>query len=217
MRIYNIFYTLQGELDIGRPSVFIRFSGCNLIKEGLSCVFCDTLYAEKGKEMDLKEVIFKALSYKCDNIVITGGESLCQLSELKPLTLQLKTLLEKHQRRYSLDIETNGTLFDDILNSFSNINCSPKKQAINYEVLKKIILLPQSRFKFVYESKECRWWETIINDLKIPDNRVWLMPEGKTREEQVTRNLEVAEYCKEKRYNFSPRLHVLLWDTKRGV
>ncbi|MBO8477106.1 MAG: 7-carboxy-7-deazaguanine synthase QueE, partial [Bacteroidetes bacterium] len=37
-RINEIFYSLQGEgYFTGTPSVFIRFSGCNL-----KCPFCDT-------------------------------------------------------------------------------------------------------------------------------------------------------------------------------
>ncbi len=43
------------------------------------------------------------------------------------------------------------------------------------------------------------------------------MPEGRTKKEQLKRMNEVIEYCKEKGYNFSPRLHILVWDKKRKV
>lgn len=36
-RISEIFYSVQGEIDIGVPSIFVRFSGCNLITAGNGC------------------------------------------------------------------------------------------------------------------------------------------------------------------------------------
>jgi 7-carboxy-7-deazaguanine synthase len=43
------------------------------------------------------------------------------------------------------------------------------------------------------------------------------MPEGSTREEQISKMPEVIEYCLENKFHFSPRLHILAYDTKRGV
>lgn len=71
------------------------------------------------------------------------------------------------------------------------------------------------RFKFVYESS--KWWEKVINKLHIPQNQVYIMPEGKTRKEQLQKMPGVIEYCKLKGYNFTPRLHVLAYNKKRGV
>ena len=51
MLVNEIFYSLQGEgLNMGRASIFIRLSKCNL-----SCSFCDTEF-ESGVEMTLEEV-----------------------------------------------------------------------------------------------------------------------------------------------------------------
>ncbi|MEM4408724.1 MAG: hypothetical protein QXI19_08275 [Candidatus Caldarchaeum sp.] len=51
-RVYSvkeIYYTLQGEgANVGKPAVFLRFSGCNLWsgreedRERALCSFCDT-------------------------------------------------------------------------------------------------------------------------------------------------------------------------------
>ena len=47
MLVNEIFYSLQGEgYFSGTPSLFIRFSGCNL-----KCGFCDTQH-QHGTEMD---------------------------------------------------------------------------------------------------------------------------------------------------------------------
>jgi 7-carboxy-7-deazaguanine synthase len=51
MQITEIFLSIQGEgLQSGLPTLFIRFSGCNL-----RCTYCDTKYSyEGGNEMTIR-------------------------------------------------------------------------------------------------------------------------------------------------------------------
>jgi len=49
---------------------------------------------------------------------------------------------------------------------------------------------------------------------KIP---FYLMPEGCTRQEQISKSLMVIKQCIKYNMNFSPRVHILVWDNKRGV
>lgn len=214
-RISEIFYSVQGEIDIGVPSIFVRFSGCNLITAGNGCKWCDSKYAQDGTEMLLIEVVRRIVFYsKCKNIVITGGESLLQRESLFSLIEELMLL----GKEYNLSIETNGTLFDSRLMVFNHISCSPKKQAINLDILKRLNWWPQTRFKFVFEKDGNRWWEQeVIEPLKIPQEKVWIMPEGIHPAGQLEDSIKVVEYCKEKGFNFTPRLHILLWGPKRGV
>ena len=52
MLVNEIFYSLQGEgFFSGTPSLFIRFSGCNL-----KCPFCDTQHLH-GTEMSEEEIV----------------------------------------------------------------------------------------------------------------------------------------------------------------
>ena len=96
-KINEIFYSLQGEgHHEGYPSVFIRFSGCNL-----SCPFCDTKH-DKGIFMDDDAIIHAVKLYKADWIVLTGGEP-CR-HDLTELTSRLVA------EGFRVQIETSGTM-----------------------------------------------------------------------------------------------------------
>lgn len=96
-KINEIFYSLQGEgHHIGYPTVFIRFSGCNL-----DCDFCDTNHKE-GIYMSDNDIIHAVNLYRADWIVLTGGEP----------SLQIDADFIKALRRATgkkIAIETNGT------------------------------------------------------------------------------------------------------------
>ena len=118
-------------------------------------------------------------------------------------------------------LETNGTIYDGRMSLFSKISCSPKKQAVSdYEKFSsyyKIAMLPNSTFKFVYENKNDKWWESFIEKNQISKDDVYIMPEGATRKEQMKRMPEVMEYCADKGFKFGARLHVLAHDDRRGI
>lgn len=98
-KINEIFYSLQGEgCHTGVPSVFVRFSGCNL-----SCSFCDTQH-EEGMMMDDEEIIAEVKKYARPGvqIVLTGGEPSLYVTEEFIKALKEATGLP-------VAIETNGT------------------------------------------------------------------------------------------------------------
>ena len=80
MKIYEIFYSIQGEGRwTGLPNIFIRTAGCNL-----RCTFCDTTYAyDVKREMTVTEIVKEIKKYNCNNICITGGEPLIQIETNK--------------------------------------------------------------------------------------------------------------------------------------
>lgn len=98
MLVNEIFLSIQGEsMSCGFPTIFIRFTGCNL-----RCCYCDTTYAyEDGVERLPIEVFeqVKGLHYK--RVCITGGEPLLQ-KDLKDLLVLLEA--------YTVTIETNGSV-----------------------------------------------------------------------------------------------------------
>jgi 7-carboxy-7-deazaguanine synthase len=118
--VKEIYYTLQGEgFHSGRPSVFCRFSGCNLWsgreedRSLAKCTFCDTDFVgtngpRGGKFGDAKSLVDvvdglwpKDSVRSKPFVVCTGGEPLLQLDQ---------TLVDGfHDRGFRIAVETNGT------------------------------------------------------------------------------------------------------------
>ena len=73
-KINEIFYSIQGEgYFTGTPTVFVRFSGCNL-----RCPFCDTEHKE-GKMLSDDDIIAEINRYPALHVVLTGGDLVCRL------------------------------------------------------------------------------------------------------------------------------------------
>ena len=96
-KINEIFYSIQGEgCHTGVPSVFIRFSGCNL-----KCDFCDTPHNE-GVQMTDEEIFIEVKKHDAAMIILTGGEPSLHIDEKFIEELKKETGLP-------IAIETNGT------------------------------------------------------------------------------------------------------------
>jgi 7-carboxy-7-deazaguanine synthase (Cx14CxxC type) len=118
--VKEIFYTLQGEGNhAGRPSVFCRFSGCNLWsgreedRAGAVCQFCDTdfvgINGEGGGKFSTAQALAESInslwpaSYTASKyVVFTGGEPLLQLDSV--------LIDAMHDVGFEIAIETNGTI-----------------------------------------------------------------------------------------------------------
>lgn len=116
--IKEMFYTLQGEgARAGRPSVFVRFAGCNLWsgreedRAEAICQFCDTQFVgtdgDGGGKFQTAEALAEAAAKLWPGggapyVVCTGGEPSLQLDA--PLIDAF------HAAGFEIAIETNGTL-----------------------------------------------------------------------------------------------------------
>ena len=211
LEVCEIFYSIQGEgPKIGKPVVFLRLGGCNL-----KCKWCDTKYAWNyvdNESMTNKKIIQEIKKYPCKNVVITGGEPLLQQEDLKSLLDELKG--------YAFELETNGSIPLKINNKFEQINCSPKLMSSG-NVAYPLKVLPTNKkaaFKFIISKKsDIEEVKTFCRKYKIPKEKIWLMPEGTKKETIIKKSIWLIEICKKEGYNFSPRLHIMLWGNKKGV
>ncbi len=100
LRISEVFYSIQGEaLDVGRPSVFIRLTGCPL-----RCRYCDTAYAfTGGARRSIDELLVEVAGFETSHVCVTGGEPLAQAG--------CHALLERlADAGYHVCLETSGAI-----------------------------------------------------------------------------------------------------------
>lgn len=114
-KLVEIFHSIQGEgAQVGRPTWFIRFAGCNL-----KCSWCDT-YKNGKLKMDGKEILnYLRRSKGPKSVIFTGGEPMLQ--DVAPLAFAFR------DKGYWTGLETNGTqsLFG-LDECFDYITQSPK-------------------------------------------------------------------------------------------
>ena len=222
----EIFSSIQGEgASMGVASTFVRLAVCNL-----RCSWCDTAYtwdwsrytrADQVMESDTDAVLERVRRFKARNIVITGGEPLLQRHALAPLAQALRA------EGYRLEIETNGTVPPgDLAGLIDQWNVSPKLAhsgneglaTIRPAVLAAFAAEANAWFKFVIDSPEdIDRVRELANQHGIRDDRIILMPQGRTRAELEARSAWLADACAAAGYRFSSRLHILLWGDKRGI
>jgi 7-carboxy-7-deazaguanine synthase len=240
----EIFHSIQGEgRSLGRPSVFVRASLCNL-----HCVWCDTDYTwnwvgtrfrhvrddEPGYSkyrmedviVDLtpEEVVRNVMRFDCRNVIFTGGEPFLQQEEI----LDVMKLLKSRDSGYTFEIETNGTIIpltgiDALVDQY---NVSPKLENSGNsrrlrekpKVYRYFADNPKAFFKFVVAArKDIDEILELKEKYNIPPGRIYLMPEGTSPESLQQKELWAVELCKKFGFNLTTRLHIHVFGNKRGV
>ena len=130
LKINEIFPSIQGEgLRLGEPTLFIRFSQCNL-----RCNFCDTKYAwQAGQEMTVESILKKIekthAAFPAQWVCLTGGEPLLQ--NIGGLVHALKA------KSYKIQVETNATIAPLAGPNWYTISPKPPDYFFQPEYLKK--------------------------------------------------------------------------------
>ncbi len=222
------FESIQGEGNYaGANSLFLRFHFCNL-----TCSWCDSKFTWFGNERNYVEYSsnqIKAIitSHQAPHIVLTGGEP--TLYRLDKLVVANKKFHVESNGTFipteplEIAVRENLTIRRDAMNEaiISQFNwvISPKlsnaRQKLNDRSLRFWAQTSYSIFKFVVRNTDdINEVETIVNKFSISSFKVYLALEGQTLESQLKPSL-VDEIVK-RGYNYSPRLHVMLWGMQRG-
>ena len=224
MVIAETFSSIQGEGTLaGVPAFFIRTSGCNL-----RCSWCDTPYTSWRPERQRRSVralLGAATVAGLRHVVITGGEPLLQ-RELGDLTRGLAA------NGHHITVETAGTLapeFDCHLLSVSpkTSNSDPdgrfrerhRDLRANLAPLRHLLARhPEHQLKFVVQGEgDIGEILAMVELLGVVRHRVLLMPEGRTAVEVAVRAPAVARLCMQHGFRYTPRLHLDLFGSGRGV
>jgi organic radical activating enzyme len=239
--------TIQGEGKlVGTPSIFIRFANCNFKCEGYNVeyvtpngikkVSCDTYYAVDtafkkqwlsiSSSNIIDEVAKLIPNYKID-IVITGGEPLLYWKNKDFQDLLKYYISNGHkvtiETNASLDIQINETYQKEIIFSMSvKLSNSLEKleKRVNINTLCEILnKTSESYFKFVVETKFINNTQKEISDIltQVPNCEVYLMPMGDTNVQLNQNSEEVINLAIKNGYKYCDRLHIRVWDNKRGI
>jgi 7-carboxy-7-deazaguanine synthase len=232
LEVSEIFQSLQGEgPSIGIPATFIRLRRCNL-----ACHWCDEKRTwsqshPNYNKFDLytpEELAKKIVSYPLTNlVVITGGEPLIWRTQIHKVISLIEDILP-----LDIEIETAGTIDPEPLRGleleYVKFNVSLKlshsqnigRVRIRPEVIDKFVYLARDEdravFKFVVESaRDLEEVDKLVRDFDIPRYSVYIMPLGTTEEEILTRSRLLIDRTLERGYNFTTRLHILLWGDEK--
>ncbi len=199
---------------------------------------CDSYYAvdSEFKEQwdkydnfeDIIEIVEKIepKNYKPD-IVITGGEPLLYWRDK-----EFQKLLEYYvSNYYNVTIETNATINIDISKEYQkkilfsmsvklSNSIEPLKKRVDQIALTNIIQNIENKYlKFVISKEFISTAKNEIEDIlkNIPKVDVYLMPMGDSVEILNNNSEAVIDFAVQNGYLYSDRLHIRVWNDKRGV
>ncbi|MFC7020420.1 MULTISPECIES: 7-carboxy-7-deazaguanine synthase QueE [Haloarcula] len=231
--VNELFYSLQGEGKLaGMPTVFVRTSGCNL-----RCWFCDsyhTSWQPTHSWLDVGTIVDRVNDHgEAGHVVVTGGEPM--------IHDEIVTLIERLSAAgYHITVETNGTIYRDTAIDLASISpklasSTPtqekdpqgdgewadrhKDRRIDIDALCRLVENYDFQLKFVVTGRDDmpeinRLVDRLRESASVPirDSDVLLMPEGATRDRLAETREVAAEVAMEHGYQYTPRLHVDLWN-----
>jgi 7-carboxy-7-deazaguanine synthase len=237
LSVTEIFASLQGEGPyMGQPAVFVRLAGC----VPPFCAWCDTPQAlhAGGEAMAMSpQAVLRAVQEYAATlantladtlVVVTGGEPFRQWHTSLAIFAEMLA-----DAGLSIQYETSGKAGIPA-GCRGVVVCSPKPADAPSGGCSGVYnLAPESvaradAFKFVVDcggngafAESCDTALAPVLDFirthAISPRKVWLMPRGARKDEQLARMQAVWESCVRHGFNFAPRLHILTFDDRKGI
>jgi 7-carboxy-7-deazaguanine synthase len=209
LKISEIFHSLQGEArDAGRPTVFIRLTGCPL-----RCTYCDSEYAFFGGQwMHFDDILRETDGYRARHVCVTGGEPLAQQR-----CHQLLEIL--CDRGYAVSLETSGAIdisrVDERVSRVVDLKTPDSGEEGRNLWENLAVLTPHDQLKFVICSRsDYEWARHQLRSRSLAERcDVLFSPSWGALEP-----LELAEWVLEDRLpvRVQLQLHKLLWGDVPG-
>ncbi len=211
------FESFQGEGPLtGQRCVFCRFSRCNL-----TCSWCDTKYTwdwtqyqptEVSSRVRIPDLVDWVTERSVDLMVITGGEPLLQQPAMTALAAGVG-------ERVRVQVETNATQAPtrELVDLVDLWVVSPKLANSGVDYSRRIVppalaalsATDRAVFKFVVTDPVTDFDEIsrLAEDFGL--DRIWVMPEGDTREKVLAGMDAIHGPAVARGWNVSTRLHTL--------
>lgn len=231
----------------GVPMILIRVSGCNLncAWKGSICDASETSWLHNNKTAkkwslgEIREVLKNNSLIK--TVMLTGGEPTLNQKLFKSI---VRVCREEDKK---VEVESNGTIFiEDLDDEINLMSISPKlensipqvgifvkelgREIEQKEVdlhlrnnnciesIKKWMKYTDYQLKFVIsEERDLEEVLSFVEEVKAPLDKVYFMPEGMTRVQLESKRKWLYEKCLELGVNYTDRLHILVYDDKKGV
>ena len=218
----------------------VGFACAEVASDGVEVFGCDTVYAVnkehfidtwarvKSSEELLNLIELYELPHAVD-IVLTGGEPLIYAND----EIFIDFLNKLHEKGHNITFETNGSLNVDFEKypiykecTFAlSVKLSNSKEILSKRVKGDVIYnlatnAKDAFFKFSIDASsiDLGLEEEIKSIIEhSPSTKVYCMPLGGNKAEVEANTEPLIEFCKEKGYNFSDRLHIRIWDINKGV
>lgn len=215
--------TIQGEgINMGQRTMFVRLAGCDF-----RCRWCDTPFALDDSSVNYinAPIIVKklrTLAPHCSSVTISGGNP-C-IHNLEPLINEL------WDAGYAIQVETQGSIWQDCLANVDIINLSPKPpssgmhnkdlmldQFVRHpaQVQLKLVILTLEDYQYAQELHQ-RYPQVpmvlqVCNEVDR-DTENNLLAKYRSLVEIVANDSLMSDGVR-----VLPQMHVLAWGNRRGV
>ncbi len=225
-------------LRLGGCNLSCKGFGCETLLNDEILTGCDSLYAVHPKFKTswdyynepsslIERLVRLTPNHKNFDFILTGGEPSLHFNN----PILLSVLEHFHRQKIPLFVESNGSIFFEFspilkelhftLSVKLSLSLEKESKRINLKALQNILDNAKSaHFKFVLDSKNAvqsiAEIKSLLKQLSLKNNEIFLMPLVATNNE-LDKNLKtLAPLAIEHGFRLSDRLHIRLWDNKKG-